>query len=280
MLSSLLFIAPFCFTCLCSSSLFLCPRHLLCLFQVQIKIQMLTLSVFACLFWAFLAILTSQYAFFPFIVLETKRLGEFTCPYGNRGTQGVRIRRLWVVWKKKKIITGIEKPLRMLRSEMLISVLLILPSHQFSHSAASCINPIPTAFSYVMSEDSMPENLSTLWICISWWGDFHHYELRKKKITSARDNTQSCTESIPRVRTATCKLYMVAKILYHAASMCKTVFSCKPWLNPFLTLLSNFITRLLTTATCFSFLFSTFLQLLRQHSLILYLIPDYSTQHT
>lgn len=70
------------------------PLYLLCLFQTQIKIQMLTLSVFPCLFWAFLAIFTSQCAFFCSIALETKGLGEFTCPYGNRGTQGVRLRCL------------------------------------------------------------------------------------------------------------------------------------------------------------------------------------------
>lgn len=39
---------------------------------------MLTLSVFPCLFWAFLAIFTSQCAFFCSIALETKGLGEFT----------------------------------------------------------------------------------------------------------------------------------------------------------------------------------------------------------
>lgn len=97
-----LLISLFCFTWLRSSSSFLHPLHLLRLFQAQIKIQMLNLSAFPCLFWAFLAIFTSQYAFFFSIALETKGLGEFTCLYGNRGTQRVRLRRLCVGWKKKK----------------------------------------------------------------------------------------------------------------------------------------------------------------------------------
>lgn len=118
---------------------------------------------------------------------------------GNMGSQAEA--PLSCVKKKEKFITDVDNPLEMVTSEMLISILPILPSHRFSHSAATfffLINPIPsdiTAFPYVMNKDSMPESFSTRWICFSRQGDFHHYELRKKRKKSLLEIIHETTQN-------------------------------------------------------------------------------------